>query len=234
MRSIHTDEAGPEATRFQPVAECIVNHVAVPSHETLAALKVGPDSLMIRASVGPAAEEVGMRTRCRFARGVLAAVALLGVSSNGSAQMTGVENGEWRYLGGDAGHTRSSPLNQVNASNFANLKVAWIFRGDNFGPGVEYTAQSTPVFVDGLLYTVIGQRRQVVAIDAATGGRGGRSVSPTRRRYLVATDHFGKGVAYPKIDGRGVIFISTPAFFLWALDAKTGRPLENWGTAPVP
>jgi hypothetical protein len=40
-------------------------------------------------------------------------------------------------------------------------------------------------------------------------------------------------VAYAKVDGRGVIFISTPAFFLWALDAETGRPLENWGGKPV-
>ena len=176
-----------------------------------------------------------MRTRCRFARGVLAAVALLGVSSNGSAQMTGVENGEWRYLGGDAGHTRSSPINQINASNFANLKVAWIFRGDNFGPGVEYTARSTPVFVDGLLYTVIGQRRQVVAIDAATGETRWTFREPDTTRYLSSprTD-FGKGLAYSKIDGRGVIFISTPPLFLWALDAKTGRPLENWGTTSVP
>ena len=27
-----------------------------------------------------------------------------------------------------------------------------------------------------------------------------------------------------------VIYVTSPAFFLWALDAKTGRPLENWGT----
>ena len=86
------------------------------------------------------------------------------------AQLAGVEQGEWRYLGGDAGHTRSSPqLNQINAANFSDLETAWIWRGDNFGPNVEYTARSTPVFVDGILYTVSGQRRQVVAIDAATG-----------------------------------------------------------------
>ena len=106
--------------------------------------------------------------RSRFGCGVLALAALLGVPPAASAQLTGTENGEWRYLGGDAGHTRSSPLNQINASNFSKLKVAWIFRGDNFGPGIEYTSRSTPVFVDGVLYTVVGQRRQVVAIDAAT------------------------------------------------------------------
>ncbi|MBT8146895.1 MAG: PQQ-binding-like beta-propeller repeat protein, partial [Gammaproteobacteria bacterium] len=40
---------------------------------------------------------------------------------------------------------------------------------------------------------------------------------------------YGKGVAYAEVDGRGVIYITTPGFFLWALDAKTGLPLEGWG-----
>jgi quinoprotein glucose dehydrogenase len=45
----------------------------------------------------------------------------------------------------------------------------------------------------------------------------------------------GKGVTYARINGRGVVFISTPGFFLHALDARTGRPLEKWGGAvPVP
>ncbi len=176
-----------------------------------------------------------MKKRSRFGCGVLALAALLGVPSAGSAQLTGLENGEWRYLGGDAGHTRSSSLNQINASNFDKLQVAWIFRGDNFGPGVEYTSRSTPVFVNGVLYTVVGQRRQVVAIDAATGETRWTFREPDTMRYLRSprTD-FGKGVAYAEVDGRGVIYISTPGFFLWALDARTGRPLENWGTTPVP
>ena len=108
--------------------------------------------------------------RSRISCGVLALTALLGAASAGSAQLTGLENGEWHYLGGDAGHTRSAPhLTQINASNFSDLEVAWIWRGDNFGPGVEYTVRSTPIFVDGMLYTVVGQRRQVVGIDADTG-----------------------------------------------------------------
>src|SRR5262245_33580323 len=107
--------------------------------------------------------------RSGFGCGALALAVILGAPSSGSAQLRGVQNGEWHYLGGDAGHTRFSPLNQINASNFSTLKVAWIWRGDNFGPGVEYTFRSTPLFVDGLLYTVAGQRRQVVAIDADTG-----------------------------------------------------------------
>ena len=176
-----------------------------------------------------------MMKRSRFGCGVLALAALLGVPSAGSAQLTGVENGEWRYLGGDAGHTRSAPLlNQINASNFSDLQVAWIWRGDNFGPAAGITFRSTPVFVDGVLYTVVGQRRQVAAIDAATGETLWTFREPETIRYLRSPRaDFGKGVAYAEVDGRGVIYLTTPGFFLWALDAKTGRPLENWGT-PVP
>jgi quinoprotein glucose dehydrogenase len=165
----------------------------------------------------------------------LAAAAAAATSPSLSAQRTGTENGEWRYLGGDAGHTRSSALSQINAANFDTLKVAWIFRGDNFGPGLEFTARATPLYVDGVLYTVIGQRRQVVAIDAGTGETKWTFREPeTSRYYRSPRTDFGKGVAYAKVDGRGVIYVSTPGFFLWALDARTGRPLENWGGAQVP
>ena len=164
---------------------------------------------------------------------LLFALALAVIPVRVDAQ-TGTENGEWRYVGGDAGMTRYSPLEQINAANFADLEVAWIWRGDNFGPSVEYTVRSTPVFVDGVLYTVVGQRRQVVAIDPATGETLWTFREPeTVRRLRSPRQAYGKGVAYAEVEGRGVIYITTPAFFLWALDAKTGRPLEDWG-GPVP
>lgn len=153
-------------------------------------------------------------------------------SPNSFGQLQGVENGSWQFLGGDAGHTRASPhLTQITADNFSDLEVAWHWRADNFGPGVEFTARSTPIYVDGVLYTVAGQRRQVIAIDAATGETLWTFREPETMRYLRSprTD-FGKGVAYGEVEGRGVIYITSPAFFLWALDAQTGRPLENWGT----
>ena len=169
-------------------------------------------------------------------RGLIVGLAILaGLEAAPRAQLTGLENGEWHYLGGDAGHTRSSPLKQITADNFSKLKVAWTWRGDNFGPGLEYTMRSTPVYAEGLLFTVAGQRRQVVAIDPATGETRWTFREPeTTRYYRSPRTDFGKGVAYAKVDGRGVIFISTPAFFLWALDARTGRPLENWGATSVP
>ncbi|MDX1450044.1 MAG: PQQ-binding-like beta-propeller repeat protein, partial [Acidimicrobiia bacterium] len=41
--------------------------------------------------------------------------------------------------------------------------------------------------------------------------------------------NYGKGVGYDVVDGRGRIYVITPAFFLHALDAETGRPVESFG-----
>lgn len=148
--------------------------------------------------------------------------------------MPGTENGEWRYLGGDSGNTRYSPLNQINASNFSELEQAWIWRSDNFGPNLDYFSRSTPVYVDGMLYTVATPRRQVIAMDPATGENLWTFREPaTIRHQRSPRQAYGKGVAYAEVEGRGVVYITTPGFFLWALDAKTGQPLENWGE-PVP
>ena len=165
----------------------------------------------------------------------LVSALLMATAADAFAQrLPGTENGEWRYLGGDAGHTRSSPLSQINAGNFEDLEQAWLWRTDNFGPNIDYFSRSTPIYVDGLLYTVATPRRQVVAIDPATGETIWAFREPETTRFLRSPRRaYGKGVAYGEIDGRGVIYITSPAFFLWALDAKTGRPLESWG-APVP
>jgi quinoprotein glucose dehydrogenase len=141
---------------------------------------------------------------------------------------------DWRYIGGDAAHTRHSPFDQITAANFESLEVAWTWRGDNFGPAVDYIFRSTPIYVDGLLYTVAGQRRTVAAIDPATGETIWTFREPHTTRYdRGMRNNYGKGVAYGEVNGRGVIYYTSPAFFLHALDAKTGRHIERWGR-PVP
>ena len=151
-----------------------------------------------------------------------------------SAQEPDAAATEWRYIGGDAAHTRYSPLSQINADNFENLEVAWIWRGDNYGPNPLAVSRSTPLYVDGMLYTVAGERRTVVALDPTTGETLWTFREPHTTRFdRGMRNGYGKGVAFSDVDGRGVIYISSPAFFLYALDAKTGLPLEDWGT-PVP
>jgi len=150
------------------------------------------------------------------------------------AQNRGTPDGEWRYQSADAWGTRYSPLTQINAENFEKLDVAWIWRGDNFSPDLQTTSRSTPAYINGMLFTVAGSRRTVVRIDPATGETLWTYREPQTKRWdRSMRASYGKGVAYGEIDGRGVIYVITPAFFLHALDAKTGQPLENWGR-PVP
>lgn len=160
----------------------------------------------------------------------------IAVSAPGASQDRGNPYGEWRYIGGDAWHTRYTPLDQIDAGNFETLEQAWVWRGDNFGPQVDYLFRSTPIYVDGLLYTVAGYRRTVTAIDPATGETIWTYREPNTTRYERGVrNNYGKGVAYAEVDGRGVIFYTRPAFFLHALDARTGRHLQNWGTrVPLP
>ena len=62
-----------------------------------------------------------------------AAVPLVGQS--------GAVNGEWRTYGGDLGHTRYAPLDQINAANFNKLEVAWRFKTDSLGPRPEFNSR---------------------------------------------------------------------------------------------
>ena len=108
--------------------------------------------------------------------------------------------------------------------------MAWVWRADNFGPEVDPQMKSTPTYIDGILYTVAGQRRTVAAIDPATGETIWAYREPNTTRWERSMrQNYGKGVAYGEVDGRGVIFYTSPAFFLHALDAKTGRHVEGFG-----
>ena len=51
---------------------------------------------------------------------------------------SGAASGEWPAYGGGIGHTRYSPLDQIDASNFSDLEVAWRFKTDNLGAGPEF------------------------------------------------------------------------------------------------
>ena len=72
-------------------------------------------------------------------------------------------------MAADLANTRYRPLDQIDASNFNKLEVAWTFKTDNLGPRPEYKLEGTPLMVGGVLYATAGTRRAVVALDAATG-----------------------------------------------------------------
>ena len=128
---------------------------------------------------------------------------------------------EWFTLGNDFAHTRYTPSDELGPNNFGDLEVAWEWDGASFGA---VSGRSTPSYIDGLLYTVAGYNRHVVAIDPKTGETvwSYREPKTPRAEYSMRAD-YGKGVAFGYIDGRGVVVIVSPGFFLTALDAKTGE-----------
>ncbi|MFO0689497.1 MAG: PQQ-binding-like beta-propeller repeat protein [Myxococcota bacterium] len=137
---------------------------------------------------------------------------------------------DWRFVGGDAGSQRYSPLEQIDRTNVARLEIAWRWKADNFGPSPESNYRTTPIMVGRTLYATAGSRRAVVAIDAATGetlwihreDEGARAAAAPR-------SNSGRGVAY-WTDGREERILSiTPGFRLVALDARSGRPIESFG-----
>jgi glucose dehydrogenase len=162
--------------------------------------------------------------------GVVAMViALVVVGMPGSAQ----QKGDWPAITGGDTSTRYSALDQINASNFNSLKLAWEWKGEvpNMEIG-DINGRGLPIYMDGMLVTVSGPRRTVVGMDPATGKTIWAFQEPLtpRHEYSMRSNH-GKGVAYTKINGKGAVLVTTPGFFLHALDIKTGQPVEGWGGA---
>ena len=151
------------------------------------------------------------------------------LSSSINAQQ-GAPNGEWPTYGGDLGHTRYSGLDQIDATNFSDLTVAWEFNAANFGPSPEYRFQSTPLMVNGKIYSTAGSRRSVVSLDAATGellwfynlDEGERGQNAPRQLS-------GRGLAYWQADDEERVVYVTPGYQMVALDAATGIPVSEFG-----
>ncbi len=137
------------------------------------------------------------------------------------------DGGVWRNIAGNDMGQRYAALDQINAANFEDLEVAWVWDGSDL-PSVN--ARATPIYIDGKLISVAGEKRHVIALDAATGESLWSFVEPEtfRWEYSMRKNH-GKGVAYGEIEGRPVVYVVTPAFFMHALWADTGEPVAGWG-----
>ena len=104
-------------------------------------------------------------------------------------------NVNWPLYMGDPSGSRFKPLDQINASNFTKLEVAWHFKTDNIGNRPEYKLEGTPIEVDGMVYATAGSRRAVVALDAETG----------ELNWVHGEKEGARGAAAPRqLSGRGL------------------------------
>jgi quinoprotein glucose dehydrogenase len=167
-------------------------------------------------------------------RRIWIAVLAGGLLISHAAAQQGAKNGEWRTYGGDLGNTHYSALDQISASNFDKLEVAWRFKTSNLGPRPEFNLETTPLMANGILYATAGTRRSVIALDAATGEllwvhgekEGARGSAAPRQLS-------GRGLAYwtdgkPGSNDERILYV-TPGYRLVALNAKTGIPVPGFG-----
>jgi quinoprotein glucose dehydrogenase len=138
---------------------------------------------------------------------------------------------EWPTYTGDLAGTKYRPLDQINASNFSKLEVAWRFKTDNLGTRPEYKLEGTPLMVNGVIYATAGTRRAVVALEAKTGEMiWMHSVREGMRAATSPRQLSGRGLAFWS-DGKGddrVIYVTT-GYRMVALNAKNGQMLTSFG-----
>ena len=166
------------------------------------------------------------------AAGVLAARVVAQVPATG---FPSTANGEWPHYNGDVRGSRYSPLDQIDASNFNDLEIAWRLKTDNFGPRPEYKLEGTPLMVKGVLYATAGTRRSVVALDARTGElKWVYGMDEGRRAEVAPRKLSGRGLSY-WTDGKGderIVFY-TIGYRLVQLNARTGQLVPSFGKGGV-
>ncbi len=124
-----------------------------------------------------------------------------------SAQTPGASSGnEWPTYGHDRGGQRFSPLTQINPSNVANLKPAWVYHlkpADEEAPAAVNESDAAQARAEGVPSAAPGR---------GFGGRGGgNGLSQSETTPLVVN---------------GVMYITSPYGRVVALDPLTGK--EAW------
>ena len=175
----------------------------------------------------------------KIAQALAAAGALLAlVAPRGITQQGSSSNTNWPSYGSDRGNTRYSPLTQIDASNFSKMTPAWTFSTANFGPNVETNLESTPLVIDGVFYSTVGDRRDVVALDAATGEVLWTHREDEGKRAEVAPRRLsGRGLAYwadgtPGSNDKRIVYF-TQGYRMIELNAKTGIRIPSFGVDGV-
>lgn len=139
--------------------------------------------------------------------------------------------------------TKYSPLKQINRDNVGQLELAWEYHTGETPPKDVSNAliafEDQPSLIEGNLVVCTVSRR-IIALDPQTGEE--------RWSYDPQFNYSGSGPLYKKCRGvgnwvdkqaaegsvcRSRIFLGTLDYRLVALDAKTGKPCEDFGDKGV-
>jgi alcohol dehydrogenase (cytochrome c) len=130
---------------------------------------------------------------------------------------------DWLTFGGALNNQRYSTLNQINTTNVANLKGAWMTRLGS-GKGSKYRFEPDPIVIDGVMYVPTGND-DIFALDVKTGRKIMEylyDITQTNDQICCGWDN--RGVAA----GDGRIYTGQLDASFVALDQLTGKVL--WRT----
>jgi quinoprotein glucose dehydrogenase len=123
---------------------------------------------------------------------------------------------QWQTYGGTAAADRYSGLSQINRKTVRNLRLAW--RYDMPGTG---DPETNPIVVAGTLYAYTPDL-QVIALDAGTGAR------KWQFDPHIPGSGPSRGLTYWS-DGHGSALFAGVMHLLFALDPRTGAPIDGFG-----
>ncbi|MCP5304487.1 MAG: methanol/ethanol family PQQ-dependent dehydrogenase [Chromatiaceae bacterium] len=152
-----------------------------------------------------------------------AAVIALAIGSSGgafaNAELLKMQQNpnDWVMQNGNYANTRYSELDQINADNVKDLRVAW-----TFSTGVLRGHEGGPLVIGDVMYVHTPFPNTVFALDLNNDGRIIWKYEPRQDASVIPVmccDTVNRGVAY----GDGKIFLYQADATLVALDAKTGK-----------
>jgi lanthanide-dependent methanol dehydrogenase len=144
-------------------------------------------------------------------------------SPTGASVTTAAEDGQWTMPAKDYASTRFSGLQDINAGNVANLKLAW-----SFSTGVVRGHESAPIIANNTMYVITPYPNIVYALDLTQPG------APVKWKYESNPTSSSQGVACCDVVNRGLVYSDGKLFFntldnnTISLDAATGK--EIWKT----
>lgn len=132
---------------------------------------------------------------------------------------------DWKYYAADPAGTRYSPLKQIDRSNVHKLRVAWTYRSGDKRDRPRTTNECTPIVVNGVMY-VTSPQLKVIALDPATGKERWR-FDPYQGDENGARG-VSRGVTWWS-DGKQERILFGAGTKLYAIDARTGKPFDDFG-----
>ncbi|MEW8395380.1 MAG: PQQ-binding-like beta-propeller repeat protein, partial [Candidatus Thiodiazotropha sp.] len=139
------------------------------------------------------------------------------MSANSELLKMQMNANDWVMPNGNYASTRYSELDQINAKNVKDLKVAW-----TFSTGVLRGHEGGPLVIGDTMYIHSPFPNKVFALDLNDDGRIIWKYEPRQDTSVIPVmccDTVNRGLAY----GDGKIILSQADTTLVALDAKTGK-----------